>query len=113
MRVMHTKCGGEIDVKTRQCRRCKKRWDPVSFKLDPIGIRPMLDARGRPLPDREGKGVTEEEYTPSIPRWMQHVVGAPYLDAVVSKLPKWPRWARILTASAILAGAVLLIIYLT
>lgn len=111
MRFMHTKCGGEIDVKTRQCRRCKKKWDPISFKLDPIGIRPIVDKFGRPKLDKHGR--TEEEHISSLPKWMTTFIGAPYLDAVVSKLPKWPRWARILTASAIVAGVVLLIIYFT
>lgn len=106
MRFTHTKCGGEINTKTRQCKRCKKKWDPISFKIDPVGIRPMVDSKGRPKLDRKHE---EKEPVSSIPRWMMFAAGVPYLDAVVSKLPKWPRWARILTAAVIVTGLVLLV----
>lgn len=107
MRFYHTKCGGEIDVKKRQCKRCKKKWDPISFKLDPIGIRVMRDKMGRPLPDKHQKTLEVQE--PAIPRWMKFAVGVPYLDTVVSKLPRWPRWARILTTAVVLGLIILAI----
>lgn len=109
MRFFHTKCGGEIDVEKRMCRRCKKKWDPISFKLDPVGIRPMLDSKGRPKPDKYQK---ESKKAPEVvlPRWMMFAIGTPYLNTVVSKLPKWPRWARILTTAAIVAVIILVIL---
>lgn len=110
MRFTHTKCGGEIDVKKRQCLRCKKKWDPISFRFDPTGIRPLVDKHGKPKPDKVG-GV-EKEHIPSIPRWMQYFIGAPYLDAFVSRLPKWPRWVRISVSVGIITGVVLLIVFL-
>lgn len=101
MRAYHTKCGGEIDVKARRCRRCKKKWDPVSFRLDPTGIRPMLDKRGRTMPD-EGR-PTPKEGSP-LPWWSSP-------EAFVSKLPKWPKWARVVT-TVVVVGLAILVIYL-
>jgi hypothetical protein len=107
MRYYHTKCGGEIDVKKRQCTRCKKKWDPISFRLDPVSIRPMLDKKGKPLPDKV-KGYKVEEKP--LPSKLAYIVGVPYLDTFVSKLPKWPRWARILVSAAVIALIVILIL---
>lgn len=109
MRFTHTKCGGEIDVKKRQCRRCKKKWDPISFRFDPVGIRAMVDKKGRPLPDRQVKSKPEE--LDPLARKLMFIFGVPYLDTVISKLPKWPRWARILT-TVVIVGLVILAIEL-
>jgi len=99
MRFYHTKCGGEIDVRSRRCLKCKKKWNPISFRFDPTGIRPIVDRKGRPLPDR------------IVPKVERKTWGVPYLYTVVSKLPKWPRWARILTTVVVFA-AIAVIIYL-
>jgi hypothetical protein len=99
MRFYHTTCKGEIDVKKRQCTKCKKKWNPIAFRFDPTGIRPIVDRKGRPLPDRVLK---VERKT-----W-----GIPYLNTVVSKLPKWPRWARVLVTLGVLVVIVLIIYYI-
>ena len=44
MKFYHTKCGGIIDTDKRRCTRCKKKWNLISFRLDPTGIRPMIEA---------------------------------------------------------------------
>ena len=97
MRFYHTKCGGEIDVKKRQCTRCKKRWDPIWFRFDPTGIRPLVDRKGKPLPEKYQK-------------WVDKSKKYSLTTKVVSRLPKWPRWARILT-SVIVIAIVIVIIY--
>ena len=98
MRYIHTKCGGEIDVKKRQCTRCKKVWNPISFRLDPYGIRPMLDRKGRVMPDR----VKPKQQVKSYADWG---------EVFVNKLPHWPRWARILTTVVFVAIAIVIILY--
>lgn len=107
MRYYHVGCGGEIDVKKRQCRRCKKKWDPISFRFDPISIRPIVDKKGRPIPDKKARFNPETET--SLPRWLMFILGVPHLDTVVTKLPKWPRWARILTTAVVIGLLVLVI----
>jgi len=92
MRFYHTKCGGEIDTKQRQCLRCKKKWNPISFKLDPTGIRMRQERRQRTTSYKPFKQERE------------------VFNKTVSKLPKWPRWARILTTVAVIAIIVAIII---
>ena len=125
MRFVHTKCGGEIDVKKRQCMRCKKKWDPVSFRLDPTGIRPMVDGRGRLVPGGEdieklrkqfasGKrkgalptGKSYASWLDKLPKW----IDLGYARALASRLPRWPRWARVLATAVFIAAIVVLILY--
>jgi len=91
MRFYHTKCGGEIDVRTRQCLRCKKKWNPISFRFTPSEIRMKQERKTRPAykPFKQEREV---------------------FNKTVSKLPKWPRWARILTSIAVLAIIVVIIL---
>lgn len=112
MRFVHTKCGGEIDVPKRQCRRCKKKWNPVAFRMDALGIRPMTDARGRLVPDKGKEKLLKEktwreQKTGNYAKWGDKVPG---LAAFASKLPKWPRWARILSTLVFVAIVVAIIL---
>ena len=93
MRFYHTKCGGEIDIKHRKCLRCGKKWNPISFRLDPSSIRMKQDRKSRPSNYRLFKQERE------------------VFNKTISKLPKWPRWARILTSVVVIA-AIAVIIYL-
>jgi len=80
----HTLCSGEIDTKTRTCLKCGYNWSKRDFLFDPYGIRPVIIH-------------TETEYTPywafidKIP-----VVGI-YATEVAKRLPKWPRWLRVVS----------------
>lgn len=100
MRFYHTKCQGEIDVKKRQCTKCKKKWNPISFRFDPTSIRPLVDRKGRALPDR------------LVPKVERKTWGIPYLNTVVSKLPKWPRWARVAVSLVVLVVVALVVYFL-
>ena len=77
---IHTGCGGTIDVKKRTCTKCKKVWNFWNFFMDPVGIRPLKR--------------TEEVPETSYARWADRV---PYVSLIASKLPNWPRWARIIS----------------
>jgi len=80
---VHTECGGEIDVKGRECIRCKKKWNPISFIFDPTGIRPV---KVRVPYEPIKKPVTYAKWGDKIPG----------VGTIASLLPNWPRWARIL-----------------
>ena len=104
MRFIHTKCGGEIDIKKRQCTKCKKKWNPISFRLDPTGIRPMVDRKGRPVPGGEDVRELKKKYaTDKVLKGASWVSKVPGAVKFARLLPKWPRWTRILTSSAVLA----------
>lgn len=103
MRFIHTKCGGEIDVKKRQCTKCKHKWNPISFRLDPTGIRMMVDRKGRPVPGGEDVKKLKKKYAP----WADKVPGT---GKFAGLLPNWPRWARVLSTAAFVV-VVALIIY--
>ena len=102
MRFIHTKCGGEIDVKKRQCMKCKKKWGFFAFRFNPTGIRPMTDRKGRPVPE---ESIRRLEGT----NWVRKFPGVVRFARL---LPKWPRWARILAVSTILVAIVTSIILL-
>ncbi len=114
MRFTHTKCGGEIDVAKRQCRRCKKKWNPVAFRVDALSIRPMVDTRGKLVPDKvphklpKQKTKSHADWVEGVPVWLD--LGITRL--FVKKLPRWPRWARILTTLAFVGVVVVIVITL-
>lgn len=109
MRFVHTKCGGEIDVKKRQCTKCKHKWDPISFRLDPTGIRPMVDKKGKPIPDLvHPKQVKVKKKKKQYSSWADSIPGA---GRFASILPRWPRWARI-TATLVFVVIVVVAIIL-
>lgn len=82
-----TKCGGEISFWSRKCRKCGKKW-PFMLLFSPV---PPKDMKYLITPPVRG----ETHYA----KWADKV---PYAGDVASKLPNWPRWARILTAVVIL-----------
>lgn len=99
MRFIHTRCRGEIDPKRRMCKKCKKRWNLVSF---------MLTSEIRPMTDKKGRLVMEESRPTTYAKWADRV-GAGWF---ASKLPNWPRWARILATAAFIAVLVIVWRYL-
>lgn len=108
MRFQHVGCGGEIDVKNRQCTRCKKKWNPIAFRLDPTSIRPLI-VGGRPAPDKDkidklNTSIRKANYA----KWAEKVPGATILPRL---LPKWPRWTRILTTAVFVVVVVLVILW--
>lgn len=106
MRFIHVGCGGEIDTKKRMCLKCKKKWNPISFLTTSSEIRPMVDKRGKPVPDR---------VSPTTPRKKTYASWAdkfPLLGRVLRFLPKWPRWARILVVLAFIGLIIVVILIL-
>lgn len=94
----HTKCGGMIDPKKRQCLRCKRKWNRFSFWFDPSGIRPTA---GEYPPDMVKPKKERQRYA----KWAE---GTPGARLIPSLLPNWPRWARILSTVLFITAVVLL-----
>lgn len=78
---LHTKCGGQVDVKKRSCTKCHKVWNIVEFVVDPIGIRPVLI--------KDKISIKKRTYA----SWADKL---PYVGVVAGILPNWPRWLRII-----------------
>jgi hypothetical protein len=103
MRMVHLKCQGEIDVQHRKCLRCHKTWNWFTFTFNLREIRPMRDKRGRVMFSNLPESPVKQESKTKSP-----LADLPFLFWV-SYLPKWPRWARLLTVALVLAGLARLI----
>ena len=79
MAYIHKKCGGDISLFRRKCKKCGKVWN---------------DGRTWLLPPKDW--IMLVRGTPSKPtsyaKWGDKV---PFAATVASMLPNWPRWARI------------------
>ncbi len=105
MALIHARCGGQVSVWTGKCRKCHKKWSPlVNFKFPPpedlILIIPSVN-----MPTIK-KGKTD------YAKWgdkADKVV--PGVTTFASRLPNWPRWARI-TVTLVFVAILLGIAYL-
>jgi len=99
MPYIHTgkNCNGEIGLWSRKCKKCGKRWPLMAL----FGYKPPKDMRFVVIPPEK----QETKYA----KWADKV---PYAGNIASSLPNWPRWARILTALAILGGCIGLIFWM-
>ena len=107
MEFYHTACGGRIDTKTRTCLRCKRHWNWFSFRFTLTEIRPVPASLTRSKPKLE---PWVKPKPTSYAKWGDRLPG---VGIVASKLPNWPRWARILVTLiliGIVVGIVLLVV---
>ncbi len=102
---IHAHCGGV--VKGRKCLRCGKKWNIISFWVDPSGIRPQIMNREE-YEKKSGAKVTVKKGA-TYAKWADKLPG---VSTVASRLPNWPRWARLLTAGLLVAGLLVVIILL-
>jgi len=100
MRYIHTRCGGVVNYKKRQCTKCRKKWNFFSFWFNPNDIRAQAEPKVKVTSKR--RPIT------ASPRWTDTIPGA---DWFVNLLPKWPRWARILS-TIVFVAIVVVIVYL-
>jgi len=110
MNYIHTKCGGLINVSHRQCTKCLKKWNIISFWLNSNQIRPVPEVKGL-----EGKQyvrpVRSKAKKAKYVDWIER--NSPGAYKIASKLPNWPRWARLTFTVLIIAVVVALVIMLT
>jgi len=91
MSYYHTKCGGEVRLWRRKCKKCGKKWPIITLFTYP----PPKDMAFIPpkMPEIK-KGKT------SYAKWADKFEGS---NIIASRLPNWPRWLRILSVMVILA----------
>lgn len=93
MEFYHKGCGGTIDPVHRRCLKCKKQWNLLSFQVN-NEIR-MVPGTLVKTPVNSGE----------LPWWMDKT-------KFVDKLPKWPRWLRIVTVVLVLSIPISIIIWI-
>jgi hypothetical protein len=100
MPYIHKKCGGEINwipflPLPPKCTNCGKRWNPL-IQFGP----PRKDMFFMPPEVKVPSGST------TYASWGDKIPGVPI---IASRLPNWPRWARVLTFIILLMGVSYLI----
>jgi len=102
VKYIHTKCGGDIDVKTKTCTRCKKKWNWLTWWMTTTEIRPVAEVPSRKVGDRVIR-PKRKQYA----NWGNKVPG---VAAIAGRLPNWPRWARILSVLVVLGIIVAIVL---
>ena len=100
MPFYHTKCGGNISILRGKCTKCGKRWNPYKF---------LFNTEILPVPRKEKVKKPSTRTPASYAKWADKYPGAPI---IASRLPNWPRWARILTGLIIFGGLISLLMWL-
>jgi len=102
MPYYHKGCGGEIAFWALRCKKCGKTWPWWLF----FSLKPLFS------PKKAGPARDITPFMPSLPkvaiskgkttyaRWADSI---PVVALVASRLPNWPRWARILTFFGLVA----------
>ena len=96
MAYYHKKCNGKISILRRRCSKCGKKW-PISAWFQ------------YPPPKDMTKYIVEQKEESSYAKWGDKI---PFVKIVASRLPNWPRWARILVLCLLIGLVVLITIYL-
>lgn len=120
MQYLHTACGGLIDTKTRNCTRCHKHWTLLTWWTTATEIRPVPErpSRRRTILSPAKPGTRSKK---EVRKAAQRVVAGrrryagwgdtiPGVGTIASRLPNWPRWARILITVAFVAVIVVVIV---
>ena len=94
MPYYHTKDNGKVNFFRRKCEVCGTKWSIWSYFLKsmPKGIywKPKKEIKIPELKLNISKGKT------SYAKWADN---NPSVALVASRLPNWPRWARVLSGS--------------
>lgn len=115
MPYYHRTCGGEISFWALKCLKCDKKWPWwLFFSLKPM-IRPKSEGPARDitpfhLSEPKGKLSKVIKGGTAYASWADNI---PFVGLVATRLPNWPRWARILTVIVFVLAIVTLIIFLT
>ena len=101
MRYIHTKCDGNIDIKTRTCTKCKKHWNWFTWITTATEIRPIAEVPTQKVGDRTLR-IKRKQYA----SWGDKIPG---VSIIAGRLPNWPRWARLLTTGTFVGIIVFLL----
>ena len=94
MPYYHKKCNGRISILRRRCTKCGKTW-PISAWFQ------------YPPPKDMTKFIVEKEPA-TYAKWGDRI---PFVSVIATRLPNWPRWARILF-TCILVAIIIVISFL-
>ena len=103
MRYIHTKCGGNIDIETKTCARCKKHWNLFTWWMTATEIRPIAEIPTRKIGNKTLR-VPRKQYS----SWADRLPG---VSTIASGLPNWPRWARILSTLVVVGVIVAIALF--
>lgn len=109
MEFYHTTCGGRIDVKSRSCLKCRKKWTWVSFKFTLTEIRQVPIS----LAKKKARVRTIRPGATSYAKWADNLpdgIGGGFTRGMASRLPNWPRWARILVV-VVFVGIIIVLLW--
>ena len=111
MEYTHRKCGRKVEVsifRGGECKKCHKRFWPflclMSLDLLPVESRAekqdrktkeVINAVVAKSQKKDNKNKARTQYA----SWAEHVEPAKW---TASKLPDWPRWARVLSGSLLI-----------
>ena len=93
MPYYHTKDNAKIHFWRRKCSKCSRKW-PVSALFSLTTPEGMVRA-----PAKEYKVKVKGPTT--YASWADRV---PFVSVVASRLPNWPRWARLLSFCIVVSG---------
>lgn len=108
MEYVHRKCGRKVEVsilRGGECKKCHKRFWPFLclMSLDLLPAESRAEKQERKTKEVVSKVLSQSQKkaNKNKPRkqyadWAEHVEPAKW---TASKLPDWPRWARVLSGS--------------
>lgn len=102
MPYYHLKCGGEIGILRRKCKKCGKKWPFWVWFQYPLPKDISMFYLGK----SKERGVKKPR---RYPKWTSKF---PLATDVANLLPDWPRWARILTTVIFVGGVITLVTFL-
>ena len=104
MPFIHNGCGGKVSIMTGKCSKCHKKFKPNSANPNGLPDGVYFDG-GERIQKLKAKAASKG--TTDYAKWADNKV--PFITPLVSRFPKWPRWARILTTVGIAVALVFVI----
>ena len=102
MPFIHQGCGGTVSIMTGKCSKCKKKFKPNSSNPNGLPDNVYFEAGERV---QKLKAKAASRGTTGYAKWADNKV--PFITPFASRLPNWPRWARILTTVGIAVALIL------
>lgn len=91
-----------------KCDKCGKKWNFLNFWFNFPSMHKQINNVSASRSDMVRK-LAYQQKKGKVAKWGDRVPG---VNAVVSILPNWPRWARILVTLVVVTSIVLLVVFL-
>ena len=102
MPFIHQGCGGTVNILTGKCAKCKKKFKPNPSNPNGLPDHIYFEAGER---IQKLKAKSASKGTTPYAKWADDKV--PFVSPLASRLPNWPRWARILTTVGIAVALIM------